>query len=241
MNLQERVVHDQFADPEYAYRAYVRHPRVELGLIDAAGPSRECALAKARRRFELRWMGVESVGMAIPEEAKTPWCGQVASNGHRFALWRRIGLGDSIVHWIMLNPSTANGDTDDATMRRVTAFSKDWGYSLLTVGNLWSYRATKPAALFKWLDTGGEWVSRTTAESDDWVAQMAVRADLVVVAWGTRGSKDRRGLAMLRFLDGLGVTPHALALTRNGQPVHPLRQPASLRPRQLAELRLETA
>ena len=241
MKLQERVVHDPFAPPEYAYRASVRHPRVELGLIDSAGPTEARALEKARKRFELRWMGVESVGLAIPDESSTPWCGQVATNGHRFALWRRIGLGDAIVHWIMLNPSTANGDTDDATMRRVTAYSRSWGYSLLTVSNLWSYRATKPAALFKWLNKGGEWISRTTAESDRWVAQMARRADRVIVAWGARGSKDRRGLAMLRFLDGLGVTPFALALTGNGQPVHPLHQPASLQPRQLTLLQEETA
>lgn len=241
MKLRERVTPDPHALPDFAYRAAVSHPRVDLGLTDAAGPTPERALEKAHNRFRLRWLGVESVGMAIPDEAMTPWCGQIASNGHRYALWRRIGIYDRIIHWIMLNPSSADGDTDDATMRRVTSYSQAWDFDLLTVGNLWSYRATKPADLRKWLNTGGEWVTRANAKSDRRVAQMATRADRVIVAWGAAGRKDRRSLAMLRLLDSHGIEPYALSLTRRGEPVHPLRQAKSLQPRPLAELRKEAA
>ena len=255
MTLKFRVLPDPNADlPELAFRAYAIG--TGLGLVDAAGPTPAQACERAARRWRLRWLGVEWPGIATPDEALNPIAGQVAINGHRFALWRQLSAHrERLIHWILLNPSTAGASADDATMRRVRDFSHRWGFGWVTVGNLWSYRATfqldpltrdivtdtdgKPVVitLTRWLDRGGEWVTRANADCMRWVEGMARRADLVVVAWGAQGQKDRRGLTMLRHLDRLGIEPHALAVTRTGEPAHPLRLSASLTPRPLAELR----
>ena len=244
-----QVVPNPHESGDCKFYARAHHPYECLGLVDASGPTEACTRAKALKRYQLRRLGVEWPGIATPDEAQNPLKGQVAINGHRHALWRKLGLSQGgagslagrVIHWIMLNPSTAGAEADDATMRRVCDLSERWGYEWVTVGNLWSYRATKPQDLRTWIKSGGEWVGRTTAKCDRWVEKMARRAHLVVVAWGANGSIDRRGLAMERLLAGLGIEPHALAVTAKGAPVHPLYQPASLTTRPLAELRQEGA
>ena len=236
MTLEIRVVPDPHASAEFAYRAYVTGG--DTGFVDAAGPTVVQATANVKARYRRRWLGVEWPGMTTPADALDPVSGQVAINGQRYALWRRVGDGrDRLVHWIMLNPSTASGDTDDVTMRRVCDFSERWGFGWVTVGNLWSYRATQPKDLRSWVTRGGEWVGRATAKSDRWVGRMAERADLVVVAWGAHGAFERRGLAMLRALADRGIKPHVLALTRAGLPRHPARLSARLTPVPLEQLR----
>jgi len=236
--MNERVVKDLYAAPRYRYRAYV-HGEV---CADSAGPTPEIALRKARNRYRLRWLGVEWQGMATPEEAKNPLAGQVALNGHRFALWRHVG--DSLVHatdriacWIMLNPSTADANKDDPTMRRVSDFSRRWGYNWVTVGNLWPHRTSKPVELRSWLARRDEFVERATTESESWVADMVERAHMVIVAWGAHGDHNARGTRMLDFLCEQGVEPYALALTKSGAPSHPLRLSSLLEPQPYGELR----
>lgn len=239
MTVEIQVLRDYNADlPEMAYRAFVRGPGI--GLVDAAGPTPEHAKDKVRRRLLLRWLGVEWSGMATPDEALNPISGQAAINSYRFALWRQLHRHPRrLVHWIVLNPSTAGDAVEEATVRRVCDFSARWGFSWVTVGSLWPYRAHRLDALKKWLEEGGEWVGRMTADSDRWVARMAGRADLVVVAWGEHGCIDRRGRAMLWKLATQGIEAHALAVTATGEPVHPLDADETLRPRPLWELRLE--
>jgi hypothetical protein len=51
------------------------------------------------------------------------------------------------VLFIMLNPSTADADVDDSTIRIVVNFSKPWGYSGILVGNLCAFHNTDPKGL----------------------------------------------------------------------------------------------
>ncbi len=61
--------------------------------------------------------------------------------------WERDDHGLGTVTWVMLNPSTADADVDDPTIRRCIGFSKAWGYNALTVVNLFAWRATSPRDL----------------------------------------------------------------------------------------------
>lgn len=136
---------------------------------------------------------------------------------YRYALTRRWGTGASVA-WVMLNPSTADADRDDPTLRRVTAYSRAWGFSALTVVNLYAYRATDPRDLFTAPDPVGP-------DNDAHVIRAAATSARIVAAWGAHARADRIAAALA--LPGMRDLT-ALALTASGQPRHPLYLPARL-------------
>lgn len=134
---------------------------------------------------------------------------------YRYRLERRWAPHGFTVTWVMLNPSTADADTDDPTLRRITAFSRRMGFSRLIVVNLYAYRATQPADLWRATDPVGP-------DNDEHLRD-AMAGHVVVVAWGALAKPDRiaRFLQIHRAAPGAGRL-HALALTSAGQPRHPL-------------------
>lgn len=141
-------------------------------------------------------------------------CGQ-----YRYALGRRWGAGPAVA-FIALNPSTADESADDPTIRRMMGFARGWGYGGLVVGNLYAYRATKPADLWKAPDPIGP-------DNDGHLAQIAAGCERIVAAWGANARPDRIAAALA--LPGMNRLT-ALALTNNGQPRHPLYLRGDLTP-----------
>lgn len=140
---------------------------------------------------------------------------------YRYVLWRRWREGDvGRVCFVMLNPSTADEQTNDATIRRCLGYANTWGYDGLTVCNLYGYRATDPRALRKIADPVGP--------DNDRILESYVRsAALVVCAWGAHG--EPRGAQISPHLVAWARNPlHALGVTKLGAPRHPLRLAASL-------------
>lgn len=123
--------------------------------------------------------------------------------------------------FIMLNPSTADGETDDPTIRRCIGFAKSWGYERLEVLNLFAFRATKPAELLA-LNHGDDPVG---AENQHHVDKVVVDSSLIVCAWGAHGPHIDQDETMLGWLDGRET--FALGVTAKGHPRHPLYVPAS--------------
>ena len=115
----------------------------------------------------------------------------------------------------MLNPSTADETADDPTIRRCVGFARDWGHSALIVVNLYSLRATRPRDLFASHH-------RLGSRDDDAILDGAGRADFILAAWGAHGARDARGDAVLALLRDAGFVVHAIGLTKNSQPRHPL-------------------
>src|SRR4051794_33548014 len=138
-----------------------------------------------------------------------------ADRRHRHALWRVWDADRGLCNFRMLNPSTADESADDPTVARCTRRAQTWGYGGLVVTNLFAFRTTDPAGLRFAPDPVGP-------EDDAAIVGAAGVAAMVVCAWGNHGSYRGRASTALALLGRLGVTPHHLALTRRGEPAHPL-------------------
>jgi hypothetical protein len=116
----------------------------------------------------------------------------------------------------MLNPSTADAERDDPTIRRCMTFTQRLGYDALVVVNLFAWRATDPRDLVDAEDPVGP-------ENGLWVRRACHQAALVVVAWGAL-EKPLRGAAgvISKIILGDGYKLKCLGTTKDGQPRHPL-------------------
>lgn len=145
---------------------------------------------------------------------------------YRWTLRRAWGSGPSIL-WCGLNPSTADGTKDDPTMLREIWFSYRWGFGSLVKVNIYPFRASKPADLFRW---------RVSPAYDDAVGENFAaihdeiqKADIFVAAWGNGAMLPDvvdlvYGLAIqTEFDEDFKMPPlKCLGLTKHGAPIHPL-------------------
>jgi hypothetical protein len=124
----------------------------------------------------------------------------------------------------MLNPSTADAEKNDPTVTRCINYAKTWGFEALDVCNLFAWRSTDPKVLRALPDPVG-------ADNDATIAAAARDAKLVIVAWGANVTAQKLEARARTVLSMLAPhRPHALALTKDGQPSHPLMLRASLQP-----------
>ena len=134
----------------------------------------------------------------------------------RYLLTRRWDDGP-LMAWLMLNPSTADARTDDATITRCVRRARDLGaFGGIAVVNLFSLCATDPRALTSCPDPVG-------AGNDSFIVRTCRTALLVVAAWGAHGAYLGRGAEVTALLARSGIQPFCLGVTANGQPRHPGR------------------
>lgn len=135
---------------------------------------------------------------------------------YRYVLGRRWAADGPLATFIMLNPSTADAEVDDPTVRRCIAFARSWGMAALHVVNLYAFRATKPADMFAAADPVGP-------ENDRYLTSHAMAACTggmpLIAAWGANARPDR--VAHVLRLPGM-VALQALGVTKDGAPRHPL-------------------
>lgn len=161
-----------------------------------------------------------------PESAEVTRDADISEDGlYRYHLYR---CWDPSVHglaFVMLNPSTADGTTDDPTIRRCMRFARDLGFGGMYVVNLYAFRATKPADLWKAADPVGP-------RNDAYLKRAFVAAGAagkpVIAAWGANARPDR--VAQVLDLPLARESLHALGLTKDGAPRHPLYLRADSRP-----------
>lgn len=136
---------------------------------------------------------------------------------YRYTLQRGPWLtGQWTVLFVMLNPSTADDQRDDPTIRRCMGFAKTWGFQMMLVGNLYALRATDPHELHTAEDPIGP-------ENDRWLARLVWEATETVVAWGaTPRPRPERAQHVLDWLEAHGGPITCLGRTKDGSPRHPL-------------------
>ena len=115
----------------------------------------------------------------------------------------------------MLNPSTADGERDDPTIRRCVGFAADAGFGSLAVANLFALRATDPRELVEHPDPAGP-------ENERWIERLVAESSAVLVAWGNHPLANGAGERLLARLAAEGPRLFCLGLTRDGAPRHPL-------------------
>jgi hypothetical protein len=141
---------------------------------------------------------------------------------YRYRLERRFGDGPASL-FIMLNPSTADAEIDDPTIRRCIRFAQSFGCGRLLVGNLFAFRATKPADLMKASDPEGP-------DNLKHLKKMCAEAQLCIAAWGAHGKYRGQGQRIIGRLSAWDVPLHHLKMTKAGHPCHPLYLKATLTP-----------
>lgn len=140
---------------------------------------------------------------------------------YRYQLWREWGPGPTCA-FVMLNPSTADAEQDDPTIRRCLGFAKSWGHGRLVVVNIYPLRATDPAELNGPIDPYGP-----PGRNEAAIESAAQEASFVVAAWGATRHRTPAAQRAIR-----AVTKHRdlyrLRATKDGAPAHPLYLPASV-------------
>jgi hypothetical protein len=132
---------------------------------------------------------------------------------YRYSLWRIWNADKPFVLFIGLNPSTADENEDDPTIRRCINFARRWGYGGLYMANLFALRATNPAVMKAHKTPIG-------LGNDDVLLELSTQAGLIVCAWGTHGAHLSRENHVYELLKTHKLM--CLDLTKNGHPKHPL-------------------
>jgi hypothetical protein len=151
-----------------------------------------------------------------PNSAVFSTCGR-----YRYALKRAWGQG-SMACWVLLNPSVADADSDDPTIRKITKFSRDWGFGGLSVGNLYGWRSTDPSVLPTIAEPIGP-------ENDQHLIRLANEASLVILGWGVNAEPERAAF-VVRLLQTTGKRLHCIGRNADSSFAHPLYKPGHLRP-----------
>lgn len=136
---------------------------------------------------------------------------------HRYWLIRDWKPGERRCMWIGLNPSTADENRLDPTLRRIYDYSETWGYTGFVMTNLFAFRATIPRVMLLNPEPVGP-------DNDRHILEIADEVDKIMCVWGTDGVHRNRSQEVVDMLTDAGHFSklHALAMTKGGEPGHPL-------------------
>jgi hypothetical protein len=130
---------------------------------------------------------------------------------YRYALLRRWNKNLPLAMFVGLNPSKAGKDKDDATIRRVKHFAKEFGYGGFYMMNCFAIISTDPKYLKTCEDPLGE--------NDKWMDQISAQCEDVVFCCGNFEEAVER----LAYLKNKFPNAYCLGKTQNGMPKHPCR------------------
>jgi hypothetical protein len=115
-----------------------------------------------------------------------------------------------ILNFVGLNPSTADENVDDPTIRRIIGFAVNWKYGGLNMLNIFALRSTDPLGLVANKEAS------LGPENDTYLKAIAGPC---VVGWGNWGRLHGRSEDMRCILP---ETAQCFGLTKHWEPRHPL-------------------
>ena len=134
-----------------------------------------------------------------------------AARKYRYVLTRIWDETKPTVVFIGLNPSTADEEADDKTIRKCIGYAKRWGYGKLIMANLFAFRSTDPSLLKRVEDPVGP-------DNDSYIQKCVSESNLVIACWGNHGKLLNRDKVLMDSLPNLVC----LKRNKNGTPHHPL-------------------
>ncbi len=153
------------------------------------------------------------MGDEVTRTARISDCG-----AYRYLLGRVWDPGLFKVSWVMLNPSTADGQLDDPTVRKCMGFSRRWGFGGLVIVNLFAFRATKPVVL--------RYADDPIGPENELFIRKAMESP-TIVAWGAGirhalSGRVHTAIATIRSSVTAAIPVWELGRTQKGHPTHPL-------------------
>lgn len=147
-------------------------------------------------------------------------CVLSADKRFRYKLWRWWDPTLPTCVFCLLNPSTADHQVDDPTVKRCVGFARRWGFGRVEVVNLFAWRATRPDDLPGVADPVGEINDSLILASakDPTVSRIVAGWGVGVGTWGVNG----RDGTVLKLLAEAGKPVQCLGRTKDGSPRHPL-------------------
>jgi hypothetical protein len=154
---------------------------------------------------------------------------------YRYELQRIWQAGTPLLVTCMLNPSTADADNDDPTIRTLIHFGKAWGYGGLLVVNLFAFRSSSPVEMRSQSAPRGPKNEQFIGQA---LAIARAQNTSLLAAWGANGAhhagpNDWQGgqdwlceLARKHTVDLI-----CLGVTKDGFPKHPMARGAHRIPR----------
>lgn len=138
----------------------------------------------------------------------------------RYQLARKWDLARPLLGFVMLNPSTADAERDDPTVRKCMGFAERLGFGGILITNLFAWRATDPADLRK--------NNYPIGPENNWhIATAARECGALVCAWGANARGLTRVDDVLGIIEVMGVVPMVLRTLPGNVPAHPLMLPYS--------------
>lgn len=118
---------------------------------------------------------------------------------------------------VMLNPSTADADKDDATIRSLTRLCIALGFGSYEVVNLFAYRATNPKELYN-----NMFKDNVGPKNDIFIAAALRRCDLPIIGWGAHQLAIERGHVVISMIRQRRPAVFCLGVNKDASPKHPL-------------------
>lgn len=140
---------------------------------------------------------------------------------YRYRLTRLWNEALPELTFVMLNPSRADAQQDDPTLRRCIGLAVQWGYGGLVVVNLFAYCTASPQVLKAVVDPIG-------TNNDSHILHACQTAGPVLLAWGNWGKLYQRDRHVLELLNDNRDCLYCLGRNRTGQPRHPLYVPRTV-------------